>query len=132
MNEYDDILSLPHPVSRRHRRMSPSERAAQFMPFAALTGFGALVEDTVREKAPRPELSEGEVEQLNLKLNRLARAGQNTRVNVSFVREDFDSGSFRTVHRQGILSRVDADRGQIVLDGDTAICFSDILTIEEA
>ena len=45
--KYDDILHLPHPTSARHPRMSMTDRAAQFSPFAALTGYG----DAVREKA---------------------------------------------------------------------------------
>lgn len=47
-NDYDDIIELPHHVSARHPRMSMEERAAQFSPFAALTGFGEAVEETAR------------------------------------------------------------------------------------
>ena len=43
---YDDIVNLPHPTSKKHPRMSMEERAAQFSPFAALTGFGAVIQET--------------------------------------------------------------------------------------
>lgn len=44
--KYDDIIDLPHPTSKRHPRMSMEARAAQFAPFAALTGFGNVIERT--------------------------------------------------------------------------------------
>ena len=48
MKNYDDIINLPHYVSKKHPRMEQEERAAQFAPFAALTGYGDAVETTVR------------------------------------------------------------------------------------
>ena len=47
-HKYDDIIGLPHPDSRIHPRMPRAERAAQFAPFAALTGFGDVIEKTAR------------------------------------------------------------------------------------
>ena len=51
MGHYDDIIHLPHPTSERHPRMSRQDRAAQFSPFAALTGH----EDAIRETQRRME-----------------------------------------------------------------------------
>ena len=48
MKHYDDILHLPHPVSKKHRQMPIADRAAQFMPFAALTGYEAALAEPVR------------------------------------------------------------------------------------
>ena len=45
---YDDIIGLPHPVSRKHPQMPREDRAAQFAPFAALTGYDAAVKETAR------------------------------------------------------------------------------------
>ncbi len=47
-HKYDDIIDLPHHVSRKHPQMSAINRAAQFSPFAALTGHGAAIEETAR------------------------------------------------------------------------------------
>ncbi|WP_055426975.1 hypothetical protein [Bifidobacterium aesculapii] len=47
-HRYDDIIDLPHHVSRRHPPMSRHKRAAQFMPFAALTGYDQVIEETAR------------------------------------------------------------------------------------
>ena len=48
-NDYDDIINLPHPTSKRFQRMPLAERAAQFSPFAALTGYDALIRETARQ-----------------------------------------------------------------------------------
>ncbi len=51
MNEYEDIIHLSHHVSMKHPQMSMQDRAAQFSPFAALTGFHAAVEEAARQAA---------------------------------------------------------------------------------
>ena len=48
-NEYDDIINLPHHVSKRHPQMSMLNRAAQFAPFAALTGYDAAINETMEK-----------------------------------------------------------------------------------
>lgn len=55
IEDYRDIIDLPHPESKKHERMSPLSRAAQFAPFAALTGFGEQIADT--EKASEEKRS---------------------------------------------------------------------------
>lgn len=58
-HRYDDIIGLPHPDPdpRRHPRMPIADRAAQFAPFAALTGFGDVIDDTAdRHVAGQPEM----------------------------------------------------------------------------
>ena len=47
-HSYDDIINLPHPTSKNHPCMSLHDRAAQFAPFAALTGHGAAIKETAR------------------------------------------------------------------------------------
>jgi len=69
--KYDDMLRLPHHVSSRHPQMAPADRAAQFSPFAALTGFGAAIRETARQTESRRELDESEKAALNETLLRL-------------------------------------------------------------
>ena len=57
-NSYEDIINLPHPVSKNHPQMPLRDRAAQFAPFAALTGHDAAIKETVRLTDERLELSE--------------------------------------------------------------------------
>lgn len=45
-HQYDDIIQLPHPTSKKHPRMAAIDRAAQFSPFAALTGYEQALEET--------------------------------------------------------------------------------------
>ncbi len=60
-NPYRDIIDLPHPVSKKHPQMSLSDRAAQFAPFAALTGFDEEVDETAEQVRRRiRESEEGE------------------------------------------------------------------------
>ena len=56
MESYDDIIRLPHHVSQNHPQMPLRDRAAQFAPFAALTGYEAAVGETARLTAERREL----------------------------------------------------------------------------
>ena len=53
--KYEDILYLPHPVSKKHPQMSMEARAAQFAPFAALTGHGSAIDETARMHAAAME-----------------------------------------------------------------------------
>lgn len=57
---YEDIINLPHHVSKRHPQMPMAERAAQYSPFAALTGFGAVIRETERQTDQMMELDENE------------------------------------------------------------------------
>lgn len=49
-HQYDDIIGLEHPTSARHPRMPRADRAAQFAPFAALTGYGDVIAETARRE----------------------------------------------------------------------------------
>ena len=68
MGEYDDIINLPHHVSRKHPQMSIHDRAAQFAPFAALTGHGEAIAETARLTDRKIELDDYEVLKLDEKL----------------------------------------------------------------
>lgn len=68
---YDDIINLPHHVSQKHPQMSMQDRAAQFSPFAALTGHGAAIRETERETTKQIELDEDELELLDIQLRYL-------------------------------------------------------------
>lgn len=68
---YTDILNLPHPTSKKHPRMTRTARAAQFAPFAALTGYNEAVKETARLTDEQLELDDTEKAQLNEKLQLL-------------------------------------------------------------
>ena len=56
MNNYDDIINMPHHVSKKHPKLSIEQRAAQFAPFAALTGYEDAVKETARFTEEKIEL----------------------------------------------------------------------------
>ena len=68
VEKYKDIINLPHHVSKKHPQMSLEARAAQFAPFAALTGYGDAVKETARLTSDRKEINEEEKESLDIKL----------------------------------------------------------------
>ena len=71
-HRYDDIIDLPRHVSKNHRPMSNADRAAQFLPFAALTGYDDAIRETARLTENRIELSESELTELNDQFQRIA------------------------------------------------------------
>ncbi len=71
MNSYDDIIDLPHHVSQKHPQMSMLDRAAQFSPFAALTGYDAAIQESARQTERRIELGEDAKTELSEKLRYL-------------------------------------------------------------
>lgn len=70
-HQYDDILNLPRPVSRRHRPMPLEERAVQFAPFAALTSYEEILMEAARPTRDCPQLSEDEQTWLDARLQLL-------------------------------------------------------------
>ena len=71
-NPYEDIINMPHHVSRRRPQMSMHNRAAQFTPFAALSGYGEAIDETARTTDAPRDLLEDEAEELNLRLQTIA------------------------------------------------------------
>ena len=63
--DYSDIINLPHHVSHNHPQMPMMARAAQFAPFAALTGYDAVIHETARQTDKQVELEEYDNERLN-------------------------------------------------------------------
>ena len=65
MSKYDDIINLPHPKPKNHQRMSLENRAAQFSPFAALTGHNEAIKETERLTDSKIELAEDTITDIN-------------------------------------------------------------------
>ena len=89
MGNYDDIIDLPHHVSETHPPMSRADRAAQFSPFAALTGYDAAVRETARMTERRIELDEGVKAELNARLNCiLEHLSEHPQVSITYFMPD--------------------------------------------
>lgn len=122
---YDDIIDLPHPVSQKNPQMSMHDRAAQFSPFAALTGHGAAIAETERETAAWTDLEEDEREQLNRQLCILRDClEEQPEVAITYFVPDSRKagGAYVTIH--GIVRKIDPteryiqmeDRSQVPID----------------
>ena len=130
MNPYEDIMDLERPASPR-KKMSLSDRAAQFSPFAALTGFEAAVAEAGRLTETRREPSEEEIEALNRKLSYLAgHLGERRQVTLTYFLPDLrkEGGSYET--ERGEVLKIDTARGLLLLDGGRVIPIKDIRDLE--
>ena len=129
--QYDDIIRLSHPDSPKHTRMSLYDRAAQFSPFAALTGHSAAIEETRRLTDRRVELDEYEMARVDAELQRLQELlpGRPTASITYFVPDERkDGGSYQTV--TGSVKRIDAVSGMIQMADRQLIPIADVFSIE--
>ena len=129
--KYEDIIHLPHPDSPKHPRMSLYDRAAQFSPFAALTGHSAAIAETGRLTDQRVEMDEYEMARVDAELQRLQELlpGGPTASIIYFVPDERkNGGSYQTVTRS--VKRIDAVSGMIQMTDRQLIPIADVFSIE--
>ena len=129
--KYGDIIHLPHHVSSVHPHMPVSDRAAQFAPFAALTGYGDVIKETARQTDEGPDLSEDEKQELNYKIQlACALPGEKPEIVLTyFVQDEKKSGGAYQTAR-GKIRRIDPDAGQIILEDGLRIRLDCVVDIE--
>lgn len=130
---YDDILYMPRPKYLRHARMPVSARAAQFAPFAALTGFDADIDEEARITEPRRELTEESKAVIDERLRMLSIAcdsGMEPEVLVTHFAQDSVKSGGRCVSTQGRVKQVSAVKRAVIMRGGAVICFDDIYSID--
>ena len=128
-HQYDDILNLPRPVSRRHRPMPLEERAVQFAPFAALTGYNDAIDEAARQTDRKIGLDEYEIERLNNKLKYLSEASETDEVVITYYVPDKKKDGGAYVSKSGIVIKVREYERDIVTDDGTKIPIEDIYSI---
>ena len=131
MGNYDDIIDLPHHVSETHPPMSRADRAAQFSPFAALTGYDAAVRETARVTERRIELDEGVKAELNARLNCiLEHLPEHPQVSITyFVPDEKKSGgAYRTV--TGTVRKLDSFAKTLTLTDGTVVPMEEMVHVE--
>ena len=130
-HRYDDVIYRQHPTSKKHPRMSNMNRAAQFAPFAALTGYEESIEETTRITDRRIELSEYEIEELNAKLNFIQEhIKERPEVTITYFQPDErkEGGAYITV--TGKVRRIDEVNGVLVFEDEKIICLETIIEID--
>ena len=131
MGKYDDIIHLPHPTSERHPRMSRQDRAAQFSPFAALTGLGAALQESARLTERRMIPDEYEQAELDKKLQYLREnLSQQPAAAITHFVPDVrkEGGSYRRT--EGRVKKLLEFEKQLVLTDGTTLAIEDILELE--
>lgn len=131
MGNYDDIIDLPHHVSETHPPMFRADRAAQFSPFAALTGYDAAVRETARVTERRIELDEGVKAELNARLNCiLEHLSEHPQVSITyFVPDEKKSGgAYRTV--TGAVRKLDSFAKTLTLVDGTVVPLEEMVHVE--
>ncbi len=131
MGKYDDIIALTHPEPRTHGRMPRSERAAQFSPFAALTGYEDAVEETARYTESCTELTEDAKSILNEKLRMLHdHLPSKPTVRILYFVPDAKKSGGAYVRIQGKLRAIDSHARIIVMEDRTSIQIEQIRELE--
>ena len=119
MGKYDDIINLPNPTPTCRPRMSALDRAAQFAPFAALTGYEAVVAEAARLTDDRLELSEDMMISLNDKMQLIVdNIDKEPFVTIKYFVPDKRKAGGAYVEVSGIVKEIDEyERCIVMTDG---------------
>ena len=130
-DDYSDIINLPHPEPRNHPRITMQARAAQFAPFAALTGHGAAIEETARLTESEVELGDDTRQLLDRKLSFLLDNLQyRPRISITYFLPDQRKagGSYRSATSS--VTKVDGINHIVYLEDGTQIPLQHVIDIE--
>ena len=130
-NDYRDIINNLHHTSKTRKRMSGLNRAAQFAPFAALTGYDASIYEAARLTENRIELDDNEIEILNMKLNFLKEhIKEQPKIKVTYFVPDTKKDGGAYVEYSGTIRVMDETQKIIIMSDRTKIAIEMILDIQ--
>ena len=128
---YEDIINRPHHVSKARPQMSELERAAQFAPFAALTGYDSAIRETGRLTNERIELDEEALTALDRKYQILMDAFDDApEVTITFFRPDERKAGGKYVSAVGAVKKIDDFERRITMRDGIRIPMDDVLSID--
>ena len=131
MDNYEDIINLPHHTSKKHPRMSLEARSVQFAPFAALTGYDDIIKETGRYGDSKIELDETQKIILDGKLQILHEEIKNRPIITftHFVKDrKKDGGTYEEI--TGVVKKIDEHTQEIILEDKSRISIGNIIRIE--
>ena len=131
IEDYSDIINLPHHVSHNHPQMPMEARAAQFAPFAALTGYDAVIHETARLTDKQVELEEYDNDRLNRIFSELMDSlEKHPMVTVSYFKPDEHKagGAYMTV--SGKLKKIDTYEQIMKMEDGTVIPIGSIMDLQ--
>lgn len=130
MGKYDDIIHLPHHVSTTRPHMPMLDRAAQFQPFRALTGYEDAVHETARLTDEKIELTEDEKAILDMRLQKLAdEISSQPEVTLTYFQPDKKKTGGAYVTVSGQLKKIDDYEGALILMDGRRVLIEDIHSI---
>lgn len=130
--KYEDIINLPHHVSKKHPRMSLEARSAQFAPFAALNGYDELIKETARETNQRIEINEELKSILDEKLLLLKEQIHNKpNITITYFVPDSKKDGGKYVEVTGNIIKIDEYKQKIILENKIEISISEIIDIRD-
>lgn len=130
-NKYADIISLPHHKSSGRKQMSLYDRAAQFSPFAALTGHDEALKETARLTDGKPELDESEKLAISQKLQMIiSLLPEQIKVSIMHFVPDSKKTGGRYLVSSGYIKKFDSFRRKIFMSDKTEIDIENIIRVE--
>ena len=129
--KYNEIMGLPHHVSKTRPQMPMSDRAAQFAPFAALTGYDAAIKETGRLTDERIELDVEALSALDMKYQLLMEAlDEAPEVTITYFQPDERKTGGKYVSAVGAVKKIDDFERRITMRDGTRIPTDDVLSID--
>ena len=129
--KYDEIMGLPHHISKTRPQMPMSDRAAQFAPFAALTGYDAAIKETGRLTDERIELDVEALNALDMKYQLLMEAlDEEPEVTITYFQPDERKAGGKYLTATGAVKKVDDFERRITMQDGTKIPMDDVLSID--
>ena len=129
--KYDEIMGLPHHISKTRPQMPMSDRAAQFAPFAALTGYDAAIKETRRLTDERIELDVEALSALDMKYQLLMEAlDEAPEVTITYFQPDERKAGGKYLTATGAVKKVDDFERRITMQDGTKIPMDDVLSID--
>ena len=130
MPKYEDIIDLPHPDPKKHQRMTLENRAAQFSPFAALTGHNEAIKETERLTDRKIELEEDAIADINRTLIWIKdNINNNPEVVVTYFVPDYKKTGGKYVTSTVNISKIDEINHCIIINNEIKIAIHNILEI---
>ena len=129
--KYDEIMNLPHHVSKTRPQMPMSDRAAQFSPFAALAGYGSAIRETGRLTDEKIELDEESLTALNMRYQMLTDVlAEGSEVRITYFKPDERKAGGAYVTIAGAVRKIDDFEQMITMQDGTRIPMGDVLSLE--
>ena len=130
-NRYNEIINLPHHVSKTRPQMPMSDRAAQFAPFAALTGYDSAIKETGRLTSERIGLDEEALTALDRKYQLLMEAlDEAPEVTITYFQPDERKAGGKYVSATGAVKNVDDFQRRVTMQDGARIPMDDVLSID--